>query len=425
MSILSRAALRAVVLVALAAPLGCGDNQFGQGAGNTPDSAAGSDAADGGDGSIVVPHPDATTDGHDASQPEGGLADSTTADSTSGDDSGDDGSAVPEAGDDASNSDASETGPGPDGSTDAAPGADASDGAAADAHADGPLDAALPEACSPDPRCTVAGSTCSGTGTLVTCAVGPGGCLQVTATSPCSNGACYGAAGSAQCCTNECATAGSSCDGSGNPVTCAMGPNGCLVKTTGSCGGATPTCNAGTCTSACGGAGNGTCGAGYCCNAGTCAAVSDTACGPSGGTCSDCSQSLDGIKCVAGHCGCNNGASDCLAAYQPACILNTHTCGCLSGADCTTSQSGSACVSNGNSTVCACNAGSQCPVFNSCCDMATPTLGYGQCTNDPTNACNGSTCGLIGDRCCPISPGPQCRTGLACKVATGGGTRCQ
>src|SRR5207249_1222169 len=92
------------------------------------------------------------------------------------------------------------------------------------------------------------------------------------------------------------------------------------------------------CTSACGGAGNGTCAGGYCCSNGHCVSGgSYLTCGSSG-TCVDCSQSPQGHHCLvgAGICGCLS-ERDCQAANPAtgtpgqACETPTRSCTSICG----------------------------------------------------------------------------------------------
>src|ERR1019366_3368596 len=103
--------------------------------------------------------------------------------------------------------------------------------------------------CNVDPTCKASGATCAGGATLDGCSQDAQGCFYAATTSPCTNGACFGGAGSAQCCTNACTNASTRCGGLG-VQTCSVQGNGCTAWNAGTaCASAHQSCTgAGTCT---------------------------------------------------------------------------------------------------------------------------------------------------------------------------------
>jgi hypothetical protein len=206
-----------------------------------------------------------------------------------------------------------------------------------------------------------------------------GGCTQATdcprgqACDP-TTGQCSTSCAGALSCNGGCCD-GTACVGGDRQDRCGNNGAACTV-----CGGLTPTCAMGTCTSACGtGDGGVACGAGYCCNSGHCSTSSNTTCG-SGGSCVDCSQSSDGPVC-----------------------LSTFVCGCMQSSDCPLNQ---ACKTATCGTACdpvsLCNGG--------CCAKGTcqPGTANNACGNVPqcldcTTSCN---------------PGPACLGGTRCGCAS-------
>jgi hypothetical protein len=309
--------------------------------------------------------------------------------------------------------------------------------------------------CNADAQCTVAGGTCTGSASMVTCAVDSDGCLFTSGTPTCTNGACYGPAGSAQCCTNACTTAGTTCQGN-TPVTCAAGPDGCLVQTQGTpCGGSTPACVGGVCTSVSCTNQAGQCPAGYCCNSGTCVANAPATCGAGGGQCTNCATDSRGEACVNGVCGCTSSA-DCSADQGVGSLCSGNRCGCTTNADCTTQRRGAVCSAmGGGSNICGCNSAADCassgltpggccqqvcyqngstngsllcdngtfvtpaagdPCVNSCgaglcCDQTAGAAALGTCI---AATCINGACGSGGNYCCPASAGAQCAAGYSC-----------
>ena len=90
--------------------------------------------------------------------------------------------------------------------------------------------------CISDPICSVAGSVCVDSSTIVSCVEDAEGCLHPAEPSGCSNGACSGVPGAASCCVNDsCTEADSTCLSSERLQVCAVGPNGCVTLTTSAC----------------------------------------------------------------------------------------------------------------------------------------------------------------------------------------------
>ncbi|MBN2575722.1 MAG: DUF1566 domain-containing protein [Deltaproteobacteria bacterium] len=88
--------------------------------------------------------------------------------------------------------------------------------------------------CNVDPVCTSVGGTCSSATVLADCAQDAEGCFYQSSVTTCTNGACYGPAGAAACCTNAC-TLGTSCLSGTTLETCAVGANGCTAANTSAC----------------------------------------------------------------------------------------------------------------------------------------------------------------------------------------------
>jgi formylglycine-generating enzyme required for sulfatase activity len=100
-------------------------------------------------------------------------------------------------------------------------------------------------ACNVDPICTAVGSACADGATVATCLQDEGGCLYASAMSTCNNGACSSGA----CCVNACAAGAARCTGN-MAQNCVPQSNGCYVwGPATACGGKTPVCVDGTCTS--------------------------------------------------------------------------------------------------------------------------------------------------------------------------------
>ena len=216
---------------------------------------------------------------------------------------------------------------------------------------------------------------------------------------------------------------------------------------------AAPTCSAGACVGNCGGAGDGSCGVGYCCNAvNVCAPVTNGSCGAAGASCVDCARSAAGPVCLGGACGCQsaadcpvgqactNGACGAGCSMNAACngsccnggtcapALSPTTCGIGACMSCVASAMGHACVAG----KCGCNAAIDCPGGQACntathlcsptCDANTPCNG-GCCANgmcQPGTAV--SSCGANGGLCADCAAGFAAgKLGQVCQPAAGGG----
>lgn len=89
--------------------------------------------------------------------------------------------------------------------------------------------------------CTGAGTICTDSTDLASCMQDGQGCWYPSAPSPCTNGACFGTAGSASCCTNQCTLNATKCGGAGLQ-TCQTQGNGCTAYNAGSACGAHQAC---------------------------------------------------------------------------------------------------------------------------------------------------------------------------------------
>jgi hypothetical protein len=103
--------------------------------------------------------------------------------------------------------------------------------------------------CNTDPTCKASGAACASGTTLDGCSQDAQGCFYASTSSPCTNGACFGSAGSAQCCTNACTNGALRCGGLG-VETCQVQGNGCTAWNAGqACAGSHESCTgSGTCT---------------------------------------------------------------------------------------------------------------------------------------------------------------------------------
>ena len=89
--------------------------------------------------------------------------------------------------------------------------------------------------CNTDPVCGAAGNACDTPSKLAACAQDAQGCFYEVSSSPCTNGACSGAAGLAACCTNACTTVATQCGSSTSLQTCSVVANGCNALNTSMC----------------------------------------------------------------------------------------------------------------------------------------------------------------------------------------------
>jgi hypothetical protein len=278
---------------------------------------------------------------------------------------------------------------------------------------------------------------------------------QCSATQPCNGGCCS----SGQCVAGT--TLGVCGDSGGLCADCNTSSMGALCLATGgggSCGcNNTGDCPSGSscnlamhqCVTSCNA--SQPC-SGGCCNAGTCSVgASPAACGPSSGTCNDCTGAAvnQGHLCINFLCGCNS-AADCspglacdtslhqctssCSASQPChggccdsgvCVAGTadQTCGASGGActPCSTSPAGEVCLPVAGGGACGCGVPSDCPNFRAC------NVSVHTCTTscNPSQACNGGCC--QGGTCNPGNSTPTCGlSGLACLDCSGSsdGTAC-
>jgi hypothetical protein len=159
--------------------------------------------------------------------------------------------------------------------------------------------------CNVDPTCKASGATCANGTTLDGCSQDAQGCFYAASTSPCTNGACFGSAGSAQCCTNACTNGALRCGGLG-VETCQVQGNGCTAWNAGvACTGAHQSCT----------------------GSGTCTCNTDPNCSSASNVCSNgstlvtCAKDAQGCFYTASSsaCGankmCQGGACICQAAY--------------------------------------------------------------------------------------------------------------
>jgi hypothetical protein len=91
--------------------------------------------------------------------------------------------------------------------------------------------------CDVDALCTMVGGVCDGTARVVSCAQDANGCFYQASATPCTGGACSGAAGAAACCTNTCtpASATPTCVSRTSVQTCATVATGCYDTTIVNC----------------------------------------------------------------------------------------------------------------------------------------------------------------------------------------------
>jgi hypothetical protein len=83
--------------------------------------------------------------------------------------------------------------------------------------------------------CAAVGPTCAPPATLVVCMQDAQQCFYQASSSPCTNGACSGAAGAASCCTNTCTAGAVQCLSGKSLQTCTVAASGCASLTTTAC----------------------------------------------------------------------------------------------------------------------------------------------------------------------------------------------
>jgi hypothetical protein len=164
--------------------------------------------------------------------------------------------------------------------------------------------------CNTDPNCLGAGTTCANASTVAACGQDAQGCWYTASTSTCSNGACFGSGGSAQCCTNACTNASTRCSGA-SVQTCQVQGNGCTAWNAGTACGQHQSC-----------VGSGQC---VCNTDPTCMTTVGNVCtaAASYATCAKDAQNCvyqsgagacgTNQSCTAGSCGCISGTMSCSA----------------------------------------------------------------------------------------------------------------
>src|SRR5450432_3223792 len=150
---------------------------------------------------------------------------------------------------------------------------------------------------------TASAAVCEDTATLATCAQDGQGCWYGSSPTSCTNGACFGSPGSAQCCTNACTLSAKQC--TGNPPkleTCVIpaGSNGCTIWGTPASCGTNQTCS---------GAGVCACSAGFTsCPSGCTDTTSDRSnCGSCSRACPVLAAPNSGATCASSACSGNLG----------------------------------------------------------------------------------------------------------------------
>ena len=194
-----------------------------------------------------------------------------------------------------------------------------------------------------DPTCTGQGFACENGTTLATCGQDAMGCWYPSSTATCTNGACFGTAPTAQCCTNQCTLAATRCGGAGLETCTAQG-NGCTAWNAGTACGAHQTCTTTGSTSSC------TCVADAYCTSTADACSSGTTYVVCGQDADGCYYELGSMTCQANST-CTGGTCQCKSGYTPcsgSCVdVNTDSSNCGScGHVCpvlTSPSSGSTC----------------------------------------------------------------------------------
>jgi hypothetical protein len=200
--------------------------------------------------------------------------------------------------------------------------------------------------CSGSTGCSMSGLACVDASTLASCGQDAQGCWYPASMSTCANGACYGAAGSAACCTNACTAGSTRCGGAGLE-TCRAQGNGCTAWDAGTACGPNQTCTgvAGSASCTCNTDPNCASAASVCTNTATLAVCAMDAQG-----CFYTSSSMPcgtNQHCTNGACSCANGFQTCgttcadTTSDSAHCGSCTHACPVLSapsvGAKCASS----------------------------------------------------------------------------------------
>jgi hypothetical protein len=160
--------------------------------------------------------------------------------------------------------------------------------------------------------CTSSGTVCTDGSDLASCMQDGHGCWYPSAPTACTNGACFGSAGSASCCTNQCTTGATKCGGAG-VQTCQAQGNGCTAYNAGAACGTHQACTGSTPNAQC------TCTADP-----TCTSASNVCSGTTLTTCAEdtqnCFYAAGSASCGANEqcslnaCACENGFTSCSGA---------------------------------------------------------------------------------------------------------------
>jgi hypothetical protein len=154
-----------------------------------------------------------------------------------------------------------------------------------------------------------AGAVCADGSTIAACAQDAQGCYYTSSSSPCTNGACFGSAGSAQCCTNACTANATQCGGAGLQ-TCQVQGNGCTAWNAGAACGTHQHCTGSAGSSAC-----------TCNTDPNCSSTATVCANPT--TSASCTQDAQGCYYTSSTapCGangmCQGGTCSCSSGYTP------------------------------------------------------------------------------------------------------------
>ena len=219
-------------------------------------------------------------------------------------------------------------------------------------------------ACSASTGCTMSGLACVGTSMLAACGQDAQGCWYPASMSSCANGACYGTAGSAACCTNACTAGATRCGGVGLE-TCQMQGNGCTAWDAGVACGPHQSCM--------GVEGSASC----TCNADPNCTSATNVC-PSSSTLAVCATDAQGCFYTSNTTGC--GANQHCASGACSCANGFQTCG-------------TSCVNTTNDSMHCGSCTHACPVLSS------PAVG----ATCAANVCTGSLGGATGSGGSPVA----------------------